>query len=402
MSQKIELPPQHMAFPAERVKQIQQTAATRQAAEALMPPAQRTRQPAGVAMPVTPEEAAQAPYPFAGVGGAGSNPNAAQGQPLPDGRVAQRHAHNQQRQDAAPTVNQQGEKQHNFMPGYVPRTAFLPPVDTTVTPSSTEPQVPNEMPGFTNPVSEDEAASIRLPSRFAYYGFKDVYVRPFKARQLAKLSRAHEEKALLPMVEAVSSVLSSSMIQGSLAHMLTIQDFNFVLYWLKLNSFLKGSYLHTTACMDPQHHQDIKEGRRKKESLKITEYITKTNLVVTEWENIPDPAEFNFGPDSDFFLYPATMQDTLEFMDHPSVNDKEFQYFAQLASFVRHKEYQLTFNERVEVVKDFSGDHVHLIQRFEKLSDSYGVNEKITVRCKECGASRVTKMTLDAHSFLSA
>jgi len=43
-----------------------------------------------------------------------------------------------------------------------------------------------------------------------------------------------------------------------------------------------------------------------------------------------------------------------------------------------------------------------MLKEFEAALEGYGVDEKITVTCKVCGASRVTKVALDAHAFLSA
>jgi len=63
--------------------------------------------------------------------------------------------------------------------------------------------VPVQQPGFTAPTSEPESIVLDLPSNFAFYDFKDIYVKPFKGYHLGKLSRAKEEQSTLHMAEVV-------------------------------------------------------------------------------------------------------------------------------------------------------------------------------------------------------
>lgn len=415
---------QSMAFPEGHQQRLEALAQARIAQQAVpskpgpdgrrLPPASAMAIPTGP-QGVTPAEAAAAAYPFA----------AQQSQQMPQGRVHARHAAMQTPQPAAAPVT---AEQHNMRQAPMGHATILPPQQPAIRVAQpfippAQPAIPNleqqqaeafegvpavenTHPGFTTPIVAGEASSVELPSRFWAYDFKDLYVTPFVAYHLAKLSRAHEEGSLLPMVEAVSSVLQSSTVHPgpgiSLAHELTVPDFYFVLYWLKLHSFTKGSYLHTTMCMNPEHHKWVTDGLKPRESLKLQELVTKSQLQVTALTQIPDMTQFNLGDESPLTLYPATMRDTLEFLEHPLVTDKEFQYLARRASFVRHKDGYMPFADRVEAIKTLTPDQIAIVEQFEKICDSYGVMEKINVRCKECGASRVTKMTLDAHSFLSA
>lgn len=399
---------QTMAFPAGHQQRLEALAQQRNAqhtAPAKPGPDGRRQAASAMAIPtgpesVTPQEAAAAAYPF----GAPQQPQ----QQIPQGRVAARHASAAQAAQPAQTLGRTPSS------GTPPPQAPLPPSLRAPAPLPEEPNafegvpvVENVHPGFTGEVADGEASSLELPSRFWPYAFKDVYATPFVAYHLAKLSRAHEEGSLLPMVEAVSAVLKSSSVPPgvSIAHQLTVPDFYFVLYWLKLHSYTKGSYLHTTVCLNPEHHKLVQEGKKTRDSLKLQELVTKSQLKVNSLEVVPDMTQFNLGTalgNIELDLYPATMTDTLSFLEHPLVADPEFQWLARRASFVRIRNEEVSFNDRVEVVKTLSADQIAMIEQFEKICDSYGVQERITVRCKECSASRVTKMTLDAHSFLSA
>lgn len=259
--------------------------------------------------------------------------------------------------------------------------------------------------GFDNPVASATHVSLDLPSRFAFYNdFKALYVEPFMGIHLGKLSRAASEGSLLPVVEAVSSVLWAPDYQGEpLGFRLTINDFYFVLYWLRMNSYTKTQFVHTTFCNNPEHRHDVTKGLKTEESLKIQEIVHKSNLTITNLETVPDPEQFRVMYKGHAFqLRPATMHDTIEFLEHPKFADPEFSWLASLACFIGNTDgSRLKLDDRVEICAYSSPDQLSLIKEYENLMKNYGVQERINVRCKGCGASQVSTLTLDAHSFLS-
>lgn len=191
---------------------------------------------------------------------------------------------------------------------------------------------PNVEPTHVPALAEDEAVSLKLPSRFAYYGFKDIYVKPLRSRQLAKLSRAHEERSLVHLVEAVNSVLSTtSGPYVDLGYRLCTADFYFVLYWLKLNSFRKKQMRHTTYCTNPAHLEKVTEGSLAQDSLKIDMLVTDTMLQVTELETLPPPPVID---KPTWVFRPETMRDSVEFLELPDWNNPEVTYLARLASVI--------------------------------------------------------------------
>lgn len=258
--------------------------------------------------------------------------------------------------------------------------------------------------GFTSPSSDPEGISVGLPSKFAFYEFKDLYVKPFRARHLAKLAKAHEERSLLPMVEAVSSVLSTTTpVDDALGFKLSVADFYFVLYWLKFNSFTDAQLTNTTYCVNPAHVEEVRAGSKPEESLKIVTVTRKGELEVNYLEATPNPSMFPMPPG--FSLRPATMQDTVEFMEHPDWLDPEIQYLGKLASVLRvDSNPNMSLTDRIKLIDEqFDADTCHTLIKYEEYMDkAFGVAEKLKVTCNGCGASRVVKLTLDAHSFLSA
>jgi hypothetical protein len=191
---------------------------------------------------------------------------------------------------------------------------------------------------------------------------------------------------------------------GPLGFELTLPDFNFVMYWLKQNSYTKSSFVHKTKCINPEHNHKVRIGELPPESLEIGEVIRKGQLTTIELDQMPDPEYFKFNDDVPFYLTPPTMRTAIEFAESPKMNSaahEEFEFLAQLGSFVQHKDVYWTVDQRAAAMEEADGDEVVLIKEFEAALDGYGVQEKINVTCKVCGASRTTKVVLDAHSFLS-
>lgn len=254
------------------------------------------------------------------------------------------------------------------------------------------------------PVSAAEAINLDMPSKFAFYSFKDLYVKPFRGVHLAKLSRGHAESSILPIVEAVSSVLSTSneLDNKALAFRLTMPDFYFVLYWLRQNSFTKSIYTHTTYCDNPDHIKEVEAKTKPPESLKIVEQIRASRLVIKPLEQMPNPDAFVLEHQG-VFLRPALMIDTIELTEDDEAANPEFQYLGRRACFLGIPgKPDASLRERIALVGEMGPDDLNTITGYEKAINDYGVVETITVRCSGCGAKRDTKLTLDAHSFLSA
>jgi hypothetical protein len=291
--------------------------------------------------------------------------------------------------------------------------------------------VENEMPGFTSPTADDEYTSVALPSRFAYYGFQDLYVKPFIIKHIGKLQRAHNEKSLLPIVEAMSTVIytTDERYRGvPLAFELTLPDFFFVLYWLRLNSFTKSNYVHTTVCQDEMHLARVELGKQlpqlaqkvltgdlkqeefeklkvqalDAETLKISEIIRRTDMKVNELEAVPDPALYCLS-DERLYVRPPTMRDVIEVAEDPRMRNPEtrteFQFYSRLASHFQHRDVYLPIGKRVDIIQSGSLDDMSVLTQFERALKDYGVEEKINVQCKCCGASRTSKLMIAAHSF---
>lgn len=278
-----------------------------------------------------------------------------------------------------------------------PKPMSAPTQDGTVT---------NPVPGFVVPRADANGTSVMLPSRFAFYGFEDLYICPFKSGHLAKLSRAHAESSLQQVVETVSTVIYTSTPDCSkLAFDLTLPDFYFVMYWLRQNSFTKATYIHKDICENKAHIDKVQSGELQVDSLRLTQVVNNSTVKTLELESIPDPEIFQFDADTPLIFNPPKMRDVLEFLDDPLMQDPntrtEFSYLAQQAAHVQGRDQWLSLKDRIALVENLDLDSVLLINQYQKLLKSYGVQEKIRMNCKVCGASKDSILSLDASTFLS-
>jgi len=270
------------------------------------------------------------------------------------------------------------------------------------------------------PVSTAEYTSIDLPSKFAYYPFKDLYIKPFRVPHLAKLAKANDVDSMQLVCEVVSSVLMTPSGHQNIAFRLSVNDFNAVLYWLRANSFEKQTMRVQHMCSNPAHHEKVKKGLLPRSSLDNESSHDVSKLETRYLDTIPDPEVYHImitlddGELRRVDLRPETMMDSIEFLDDPRLADEDFQYVARIASMLDldtpfpitpEKEGDLnrwTLQDKIEVVEEYlTNDQALLVLKFSELVDDFGVVETVNVKCKECGHEEQSKLIIDARTFPS-
>lgn len=262
------------------------------------------------------------------------------------------------------------------------------------------PTKPLPAPRYT-PRKVNEGTSADLPSKFAFYDFTDLFIGKFKTRHYGKLHESHITHSLELLIECVSDILSTSLPSYSdkpLGFYLTIPDFYWVLYYLRLNQ-TKVALTHNTVCDNPAHREMVQQEKLPKESLKITQAVTRSQIHTRVLAAAPDMSQFEF---ENFTLAPARMLDVVESMQFPEyTNDADFRYLCRVASMIRPKDQpDAPMEVRLALVEDLEFEDLRRIGHYEQMVTSYGPDEFINVTCKECGHQRKTKITLDARSFL--
>jgi len=277
--------------------------------------------------------------------------------------------------------------------------------------------IDNEHPPIT-PISDPNYTSIDLPSKFVYYPFKDLYIKPFRVTHLAKLAKANEVDSMQLVCEVVSSVLMTPQGHKNIGFGLSVNDFNAILYWLRAHSFEKQTMRVVTHCQNPKHHALVIDGKLQKETLKSESVHDVSKLVTNYLHKIPDPEVYHImvtlgnGETKRVDLRPETMMDSIEFLDDPRFIDEEFQYLARIASMLdldtpfpltaekAGDPTRWTLQSKIQVVEEYlTNEQCLLVLQFSDLVDEFGVDELVEVKCKECGHVELTKLTIDARTF---
>ena len=269
--------------------------------------------------------------------------------------------------------------------------------------------------------------TIGLPSQFKFYDFQALTVSHMKGLHQAKLSRAAKDRKMRYVVEAISSTLG----EGVSAFDLTPQDFYFLMYWHRLQSFPKNPQLIPYTCSDKEHvrrtilREDHPE-HLSPETLDISSILNETTLKTVYLEDL-DLSPFA-ELDAKYGLGVETMRDIVEFaelqeeeeyfpkdepeseygeslttasVDVPSDESFDEVEWLQVRSvFLKRGPGRNTILERNEIVKQMSADEIFELDKYIEAVSAYGVSEAAVIRCKECSASHRVPLSVDALTFL--
>jgi hypothetical protein len=278
--------------------------------------------------------------------------------------------------------------------------------------------------------------SIGLPSQSKFYTFSTLTVCCLKGMHQAKMARATKDRKMRYVVEAISSTLG----EGVSAFDLTPQDFYFLLYWHRLQSFPKNPQMIPFTCTNKEHvRRTLLKPENPEylaaETLDISTILDATTLK-TEYLEELDLSEFQDLIDK-YDLHVETMRDLVEFSelqeeepyymqtvaetetetevqsqygteqttatidDGPSDESfDEVEWLQTRSVFLRRGPGRNTILERNEIVKQMSADEIFQLDKYIEAVTSYGVSESAVLRCKECGASHRVKLSVDAFTFL--
>lgn len=287
------------------------------------------------------------------------------------------------------------------------------PASTTVTKSA--PKSPPQKAVPSKPVevqkpsveTDPDFHSLSLPSNFIFYDFTSLSAGNVRGRHQAKFSAAAKNSSTRMVVETISSLLGDNIS----AAQLTIPDFYFVMYQLRLNCMGSVPLMVRTNCSNPDHVLAVADGKKDRKTLTSEMLVNKSTLKETYLEQ-SEVDEFLSRPEVlelkelGLELDAPRMADSIEleenWFDKPGYDEVEF--LADLAGSIKgcpdiHPT-PLTFNKRVDIVGNLSPKHIAVLRSWQSITQSYGVEETVTTTCKECGADIETEVSVSAHSFL--
>jgi hypothetical protein len=233
----------------------------------------------------------------------------------------------------------------------------------------------------------------------------------------AKLHQAATQNSIRHTVEAISATLGD----GVSAMDLTPQDFYFLMYWQRTNSFLKTPMIVRASCTDPTHNENVVLGKPgetedspriplDEKTLELSIHVDKTTLKVSDLE-IADGLAERYPSLEGIELHVETMRDIVYAAENlvELADLAEAEWLAGYAAFLKplqHPDTETTTGayetllERMERVKEFDPDQLAELDEYIREVTSYGVSESTTIKCPECGASNEVVIPFDARTFL--
>lgn len=261
-----------------------------------------------------------------------------------------------------------------------------------------------------------------LPSKFYFYPFNTLCVRTFKHQHISKLAIASEMDDIVGVLDTISSVMEP----GKSAYDLTIGDFFFLMYWLRINSFKRSPYKIEYVCTNSEHRSKVVLGQLERDTLLNEELVHKASQLDLIHADFTKANEINtfiretYGVET----LPKTMADfvglqafstkieELKELFSKSTNDDEKDVYKEqikqlqtqyhlheYASFI-HPTHGKTIQERISFLNelDVDADFLSYLDDFIQAVD-HGVKETAAVRCKECDAKMEVNISIDALHF---
>lgn len=235
-----------------------------------------------------------------------------------------------------------------------------------------------------------------LPTKYRYYNFTELWIRPFTPNEARLIHMAKLSGNLTYLISAVSSCISVPINQ------LILEDFDFCIYWLRINSYPNRPFNVTWSCV-----AEI-EGKDKKSKKIICEKenfstISKANLTVVSLDNdFKLDSNLSF-PRMNIFEELWTIHNRLELMEKENVEGEEKDellgdvYLMAIAQWLKEGD---TLADKLNILKSQpSMDFQLKIEDAVNLVPTFGVSEDIELICVNCGGSTRRRLSLDYLSF---
>jgi hypothetical protein len=243
-----------------------------------------------------------------------------------------------------------------------------------------------------------------LPSRYLFYGFKELWIRPFTPNEARLIHMAKVSGNLTYIVSAVAACISKKITS------LVIEDFEFCLYWLRLNSYPTKPFTVTWTCDQPLFEKDtdfdeIEEPKQVKIcTQKNTTIVSSTNLKIESLDaDFKLPANIAM-PTMEVFEEIWECKNQLENLDEDEPNfiaQREELigdlYLMNLAQWCKEGQ---SLKEKLEILKNSTdmGFQGNLESSIAEIP-AFGVSEDLEVTCEACGGATRRRLSLDYLSF---
>lgn len=238
-----------------------------------------------------------------------------------------------------------------------------------------------------------------LPSKFVFYEFDSLSIRPLTVIELKKIFKAHATRNFIFLIEAIGATIDRP-IMG-----LTMGDFWYLLYWQRINSYKRSPFVIDFECSNDAHNDKVAAAELEASTLKNSVIIDNSTLQIIDFdETLVETAVNDFYQTHNLYLHPNILQDFSDIMAAVKANkkiDEEDDWLNKYASLIDPRYGSLSVRRKKIEDLQLSPDDITAMEMFEKLT-AHGVKEEFTVKCKECNASQTVVQSIDALQFFPA
>ena len=225
-----------------------------------------------------------------------------------------------------------------------------------------------------------------LPSKYLPYKFDKINIRGFLLPEIRLIAKAHAQKDIYYVIKAVDSVIDQDV------NILTIPDFYYLLYWLRIESYPKTPmYLPWTCDNDVPLEVNGKkvEGETQKCGFENLSQLTQTALSIDYLDKCPGFDKLPRGLD-----FPRVS--VMPSIDYKEADDPD-RLLLEVIKWVAEGE---KIDDKIRVLE--AQTSMELYEEALRINESmhYGVHEGAKVVCDSCAIERYYRIAINAATFL--
>ena len=238
-----------------------------------------------------------------------------------------------------------------------------------------------------------------LPSNYYEYDFKELWIRPFTPNEARLLHMARVSGNLTYVISAIAATLSVPVSK------LLIEDFEFCMYWLRMQSYPSKPFNITWTCTE--NMTDVPDEDATEEDLCMTENFTtvkNTNMIVDSFNSkFVLPPELAFPTMGIYEELWAIRQKLQRLEREGQLESEEYDDIVgdvYLMSIAQWLSAGSTMTEKLETLKNApSMELQELVEREVSKIPEFGVSEDLSVTCVKCGRVARRRLSLDYLTF---
>lgn len=246
------------------------------------------------------------------------------------------------------------------------------------------------------PFSDRQSLIDGLPSNYLYYTWSGLRIRPYVVNDLITMAKFHRmaKTDKIGAMEVLISLVDSTISED--VNELTLGDFEYLLYWLRLNSYTKTPLTVTWTCpacrdrlLSKMRKTDPKAelSAKQEAELRQVQRLMKTDIEIQELTTKYDlPEGFGIARMADYLPYLKVVE------DNPDAEE-----VARAAMYLSGGTYEERMDRLLNSMEDFE-----VARGLNILLSSHGATNRAVVVCGkgECGKKYPTDLDNDPYTFL--